>query len=224
MRAAIARRMVDSQRSIPHFYVSTEVSTAPVEAHLEAISAELEMRISMTAALVRACVVALKENPMFNAVWSGDGLLMVDDVNLGVAVALDGGLVAPAVLDCGDLDLPAVAARVADLVDRARAKKLRPAEMTDATFTLSNLGMFDVTSFSALVTPPQIGILAVGRSMRRAIIGEDGMPTAGSVAIATLSADHRAVDGADAARFLGSFKNALEGLESLSDTTVEEPS
>jgi pyruvate dehydrogenase E2 component (dihydrolipoamide acetyltransferase) len=178
----------------------------------------------MTAALVRACAVSLRAIPIFNSVWTDGGLLMAEEINVGVAVALEGGLIAPAVLGCRDLDLLETAERVSDLVDRARANKLRAAEMTEATFTLSNLGMFDVASFIALVTPPQVGILAAGKSIVRALVAEDGTLTTGPVLVATLSADHRAVDGADAARFLGVFKNALERPTSLSNDDAEEPS
>lgn len=224
MRAAIARRMAESQSQIPHFYVSTEISTAAAEAYLREVSEAGQVRVSMTAALVRACAVALQEHPIFNAVWTDDGLLVVDDINIGVAIALDDGLIAPAVLDCGALDLVGTAERVGDLVERARAKKLRPPELTDATFTLSNLGMFDVASFIALIPPPQVGILAAGRSIRRAIAPDDDTITTGPVMVATLSADHRAVDGADAARFLGTFKRVLEHPEPLSHRSAEESS
>jgi pyruvate dehydrogenase E2 component (dihydrolipoamide acetyltransferase) len=224
MRAAIARRMSESQSKVPHFYVSTEISTAAIELHLERISAASGARVSMTAALVGACAVALAELPSFNAIWTEEGLLLADEINVGVAIALEGGLIAPALLDCAGLGLAALAGRVDDLVERARAQKLRAAEIMDATFTLSNLGMFDVSSFSALVTPPQVGILAVGRSLPRAIVGEDGAVTTGRVMTATLSADHRAVDGADAARFLGFLKHALEHPEALSHDDAEEPS
>jgi len=224
MRAAIGRRMAESQSNVPHFYVSTEISTASAEAYLRRVSEAAGTNVTMTAGLVRACAVALREFPIFNSVWSDEGLLMVDEINVGVAVALDGGLVAPAVLGCGELDLLTTAERVADLVERARAGKLRAPEMTDATFTLTNLGMFEVSAFAALVPPPQVGILAVGRSIRRAIVGEDGTVTTGRMMVATLSADHRAVDGADAARWLGAFKRSLEHPESLANRFAEEPS
>jgi pyruvate dehydrogenase E2 component (dihydrolipoamide acetyltransferase) len=223
MRAAIARRMTDSQRNVPHFYVSTEISTAAAQAYIEQVSESSGLRVSMTAALVRACALALAEHPILNAVWSDEGLVVADDVNIAVAVALDDGLIAPALLACGNLDLPVIAARLSDLVQRSRARKLRAPEMTDATFTVSNLGMFDVAAFGALVTPPQVAILAAGRSIPRALVAEDGSLTTGPVMVATLSADHRAVDGADAARFLGSLKRALESPEALAHTTLEGP-
>jgi pyruvate dehydrogenase E2 component (dihydrolipoamide acetyltransferase) len=221
MRAAIARRMSDSQRNVPHFYVATEIATASTQAYVEELSRTSGVRVSMTAALVRACALALAQHPIINAVWSDEGLVVAEAVNIGVAVALDDGLVAPALLGCSELDILAIAARLSDLVERARARKLRAPEMTDATFTLSNLGMFDVTSFGALVTPPQVAILAAGRSIPRALVAEDGSVTTTPVMIATLSADHRAVDGADAARFLGALKSALESPEALAHTTLE---
>lgn len=224
MRAAIARRMSESQASVPHFYVSTEISTLPIELHLDRVSAESGVPVSMTAALVGACAVALSEMPSFNSVWTEEGLLLANEINVGVAVALEGGLIAPAVLGCRGLGLTVIAERVADLVSRARTRKLRAPELTGATFTLSNLGMYDVVSFSALVTPPQVGILAVGRSAARAIVAADGTVTTDRVLVATLSADHRAVDGADAARFLGFLKDALEHPDLLSIDNAEEPS
>ena len=219
MRAAISRRMSESQRDVPHFYVSTEVSTAQVESHVQAVSNDTGTRVSMTAALARACVLALAANPSFNAVWTKEGLLIADEINLGVAIAVDDGLLAPALLGCGQLDLLATADRVADLVERSRARRLRPVEMTSATFTLSNLGPFDVSSFAAIVTPPQVGILAVGQSKPRVVVRPDGTFEAARIAVATLSADHRAVDGVEAARFLASFKAAIEDPDSLSSHT-----
>ena len=121
----------------------------------------------MTAALVRACVFALREHPQFNAIWTEDGLLQADDVNVGIAIALDDGLVAPALLTVDRLDARETAAALSDLAERARAQRLRPAELGEATFTLSNLGMFGVTAFTAIVTPPQVAILATARPVER---------------------------------------------------------
>jgi pyruvate dehydrogenase E2 component (dihydrolipoamide acetyltransferase) len=215
MRAAIARRMTESKQQAPHFYVSTEVEMDAVAALIADVNAgEPGVRVTATAALVRACAVALERHPRVNSVWTADGLLQADAINIGVAVALDDGLIAPALVGAGDLDLTATASALADLVERARAKKLKPAELSDATFTLSNLGMFDVSSFSAIVTPPQVAILATGRSARRVLPAEDGTRSA-SVMTATLSVDHRALDGTDAAGFLQTFKGALEAPDGL---------
>jgi len=215
MRAAIARRMVDSKREAPHFYVETEVSMVAALEFVARSRADTESpRVTVTALLARACAVALGSNPRLNAVWSERGLEQVDAVNLGVAVALDDGLIAPALLGADALTLAETAEALSDLVTRARAKRLRAPELSDGTFTLSNLGMFDVSQFTAIVVPPQVAILATGRTIERPVVLE-GQIVARPVMAATVSADHRAVDGADVAVFLESFKSLLEAPEQL---------
>jgi pyruvate dehydrogenase E2 component (dihydrolipoamide acetyltransferase) len=215
MRAGIARRMTQSKQEAPHFYVQTEVAVDGVRSRLADLARdEGAPRITMTAALVRACVVALTEHPRFNAVWTPEGLLEAEEVNVGSAIGLDEGLVAPALLGADRLDLATTAAALSDLVERARSQRLRPAELSSATFTLSNLGMFDVSAFTAIVTPPQVAILATARPVER-WIGSGDAPVRASVMTATLSSDHRAVDGVDAARFLETFKQAMENPETL---------
>jgi pyruvate dehydrogenase E2 component (dihydrolipoamide acetyltransferase) len=215
MRAGIARRMTESKQQAPHFYVQTEVAVDGVQARLAELNEdESAPRTTMTAALVRGCVAALGEHRQFNSVWTKEGLLQADAINVGIAIALDGGLVAPALLDADRLGARATAAALRDLAERARTQRLRPEELGGATFTLSNLGMFDVTAFTAIVTPPQVAILATARPVERVVL-EEGAPTRVSVLTATLSADHRAVDGVDAARFLETFKKALEDPGSL---------
>jgi pyruvate dehydrogenase E2 component (dihydrolipoamide acetyltransferase) len=217
MRAGIARRMVESKQHAPHFYVQTEVIVDALRDHLATLRVEDDApRVTMTAALVRACVTALRAHPRVNSVWTPDGLLEAADINVGIAIALDEGLVAPALLDAGSLDLRAAAASLRDLTERARSLRLRPAEISDATFTLSNLGMFDVTAFTAIVTPPQVAILATGRPVERLSFAGDTV-VSHTVLTATLSSDHRALDGVDAARFLETFKRAIENPEMLSD-------
>jgi pyruvate dehydrogenase E2 component (dihydrolipoamide acetyltransferase) len=214
MRRAVAHRMTASKQQAPHFYVQTEVAMDALNAILEEESARTGERVTATAALVVACAAALRAQPQFNAVWTDDGLLQADEVNVGVAVALDAGLIAPALLGVHRLDLAETAAALHDLVQRARSGKLRGAEINDATFTLSNLGMFDVSAFTAIVTPPEVAILATGRALPR-VVPVDGEPRVLSILTATLSADHRAVDGAEAARFLEAFKGAIEDPRSL---------
>lgn len=217
MRKAIARRMSDSKRDAPHFYVSTEIEMDTVSALVADESERAGSRITATAALVRACVVALRENPRVNCVWTDEGLLQSEEINPGVAIALDEGLIAPALLAADRLDLRGTAAALDDLAARTRNGKLSAAELSDATFTLSNLGMFQVSAFTAIVTPPQVAILATGRSMARVVPGPAGPRTA-SVMTATLSADHRALDGVDAARFLGTLKQTLEAPGEILDS------
>ena len=211
MRAAIARRMVQSKQQAPHFYVSTEIEMDGLAAAAERHNAGREGsdRVTLTAYLIRAVAMALAENPEFNAVWNGETLERWDAINVGVAIAVGDGLIAPALLDCGPRDVDDLAAGLADLTARTRAGRLKAAEMTDATFTLSNLGMFEVSGFTAIVTPPQVAILATGRAYERPVV-RGGEIVVRKIMQATISADHRAVDGAGAARFLGTLKGFIE--------------
>jgi pyruvate dehydrogenase E2 component (dihydrolipoamide acetyltransferase) len=214
LRRAIARRMSDSKRDAPHFYIEVEVATSEAQLHVERLEAQSGERVTMTALLVRATALALRAHPRLNALWTKRGLEHVAPVHVGVAVSLDDGLVAPALLNAHELTVLDTARALGDLVDRARSGKLRPAEMTEATFTLSNLGMFAVSRFTAIITPPQVAVLATGSSqiVPRYANG-DLRPT--PVMSATVSADHRAVDGTDVARFLGTFKDLLEAPRAL---------
>jgi len=213
MRAAIARRMVDSKRDAPHFYVETEISMAPARAFVDRLKSELtEQRITVTALLACACSRALTAHPALNAVWTEQGLRQMRTVNLGVAVALDDGLIAPAVLGAQSLTLAETADALAGLVERARARRLRAGELSDATFTLSNLGMFTVSRFTAIVVPPQVAILATGRTIERPVV-EGGRIVSRPLLAATVSADHRALDGVDVAAFLDTYKSLLENPE-----------
>jgi pyruvate dehydrogenase E2 component (dihydrolipoamide acetyltransferase) len=215
MRAGIARLMVESKQQAPHFYVQTEVVVDGIRERLAAWrNDEDAARPTMTAALVRACVAALAAHPRLNSVWTPDGLLEADEINVGIAIALEEGLVAPALLGADSLDLAATAAALRDLAERARSLRLRPAEISAATFTVSNLGMFDVTAFTAIITPPQVAILAAAKPVERWSFA-DGEAVLNTVMTATLSADHRALDGADAARFLATFKRAMEDPATL---------
>jgi pyruvate dehydrogenase E2 component (dihydrolipoamide acetyltransferase) len=220
MRQAVGRQMTLSKQTVPHFYVSTEIVMDDVLDLSRRLSAEPGApRISVTAILVRALTETLLERPAFNATLTADGWVSGAAVNLGIAIALEGGLVAPALLGCQDLDLAGTAAALDDLVARTRAGKLRAPEMGSATFTLSNLGMYDVTSFAAIVIPPQAAILATGRAIPRPVV-VDGTVQVRSVMTATLSADHRVVDGAEAAVFLGDLKNRLGQLARASGKPV----
>jgi pyruvate dehydrogenase E2 component (dihydrolipoamide acetyltransferase) len=216
MRTAISRRMVESKSKAPHFYVSTEIEMEAVTAANDALNAQqpAEARVTLTAWLVRAIAQSLAAYPALNAVWNGETLEQVDAINVGIAVAIPDGLIAPALLDCGTKDLATISSELRDLVARTKAGKLKPAEFSDATFTLSNLGAFPVTQFTAIVTPPQVAILATGKSESRAVV-RDGAIVARQMLTATLSADHRAVDGALVAAFLGDLKARLESPAAL---------
>jgi len=216
MRSAIARRMVKSKQEAPHFYVATEVEVDAAVAETGRLAAESGQRVTLTSLLVRASAAALREHPELNAVWSEEGLVRMNAINVGVAIALDDGLIAPALLGCDALTTLEVSAALRDLVERARAGKLRGSEMTGATFTLSNLGMFEVNAFAAIVTPPQVAILATGKASRvPRYDGDELVPR--TVLTATVSADHRAVDGVEVGRFMNTFKRTLENPTLLDD-------
>jgi len=208
MRRAIARRMTESKQQAPHFYVETDIG---MDAALAAAAAR---EVSVTVLLVRACARALGSHPELNAVWTERGLERSARVNLGVAVALDAGLIAPAILGAQALSVDETAAALRDLVGRARSGGLRGSELTEGTFTLSNLGAFDVTRFTAIIVPPQVAILATGATIETPVASGGEISVRRTMA-ATLSADHRALDGADAARFLGTLKAMLEDPEAL---------
>ena len=211
LRRAIARRMVDSKASAPHFYLSTEIEMDALLAIAERANAgrPRDDRITVTAFLLRAIALTLAEHPAFNAVWNGDVVERWDAINLGVAIALDDGLIAPALLDCRDRGVADLASGLGDLVARARAGRLRAPEIGEGTFTLSNLGMFDVTAFTAIITPPQVAILATARTVDRPVV-RDGAVAVRKVMSATLSSDHRVVDGVGAAGVLGTLKQLIE--------------
>ena len=211
MRQAIARRMVQSKQSAPHFYVSRDLEMDAAMDALAALNAgrAKEERATVTALLLKAIASTLTAHPAFNAVWNGETLERVDAINLGVAIDLgDAGLIAPALLDCATKSVDQLGAELRDLVARARIGKLRAPEIAEGTFTLSNLGGLGVTGFTAIITPPQVAILATGVTEPRAVV-RDGQVVIRRIMSATLSSDHRAVDGAGAARVLGDLQELL---------------
>jgi pyruvate dehydrogenase E2 component (dihydrolipoamide acetyltransferase) len=211
MRQAIARRMVQSKQTAPHFYVSRDIE---MDAALDALAAlnegrGREERASVTALLLKAIAHTLSAHPAFNAVWNGETLERVDAINIGVAIDLgDAGLIAPALLDCGSKSADQLGTELRDLVGRSKEGRLRAPEISEGTFTLSNLGTLGVTSFIAIVTPPQVAILATGATEPRPVVRE-GEVVVRRIMSATLSADHRAVDGAGAARLLADLQERL---------------
>jgi pyruvate dehydrogenase E2 component (dihydrolipoamide acetyltransferase) len=211
MRRAIARRMSESKQRVPHFYESVMVEMDAVVAALAEVNAARDPgdRVTVTAVLIHALAETLVEHPAFNAVWDGEELIRWASVNIGVAIEVSDGLLAPALIGCERRDLVSIASGLRDLVARTKAGKIKAAEWAEATFTLSNLGMFDIAQFTAIVVPPQVAILAVGQIAPAAVV-RAGAVVIRQVLQATLSADHRAVDGAAAARFLGTLKDRLE--------------
>ena len=212
MREQIARVTARSKQEKPHFYISADVDMARALELRQQINSELageDIHITVNDLIIKACAAALKRFPRFNAYYGDDGIRMNDELNIGIAVSTDEGLIVPAILDCAGRSLGDVAAAAKDLADRAGAGTLSPQEYAGGTFAISNLGMFDVTSFTAIIQPPQTAVLAVGTITKRPVVKNDEL-TVGQIMTATLSADHRMVDGADGARFIGEVKRLLE--------------
>jgi pyruvate dehydrogenase E2 component (dihydrolipoamide acetyltransferase) len=210
IRAAIARQMVQSKAPVPHFYVTTEVAmdrAVALRAELQALPGA--PKVTVTDVVVRACAVTLRKHPGVNASFAGDTIRRHRAIHIGIAVAVDDGLITPVLRDCDQKSLFQIAAETRDLVERTRARKLRPPELSGATFSVSNLGMFPVEAFSAIINPPEGAILAVGAILDKAVV-VDGQLAVGKRMRLTLSCDHRVMDGAMGARFLGDLKAALE--------------
>jgi pyruvate dehydrogenase E2 component (dihydrolipoamide acetyltransferase) len=211
IRAAIARQMPLSKGPVPHFYLTGEVAMDRAWRLREELNRlEGHPRISVNDLVVRACAIALGRHPDVNASFQGTAIRVYHQVHIGIAVALDDGLITPVLRDCGAKSLAQIAAQSRDLAERARARKLRAAELSGATFSVSNLGMFDVTEFSAIINPPEGAILAVGAVRQVPVVEADGTLNAGRRMALTLSCDHRVMDGAMGARFLQDLKRLLE--------------
>jgi pyruvate dehydrogenase E2 component (dihydrolipoamide acetyltransferase) len=210
MRATIARRMPLSKGPVPHFYVTSEVAMDRAWELREQLNAlEGQPKISVNDFVIRACALALLKHPGVNASLQGDAIRVYHRAHIGVAVALDEGLITPVLRDCHAKPLAQIAVEARDLAERARNRKLRAQELSGATFSISNLGMFDVAEFSAIINPPEGAILAVG-SVRRVPVADDAGLGVGRRMMLTISCDHRVMDGAMGARFLQDVKRLLE--------------
>jgi len=213
MRRIVGQRMAQSKQSAPHFYLSVDVDmTAANRIRSEWKERGDSIVPSLNDLIIYAAARALRDFPAVNATYTDRGIESHADINIGVAVALDEGLVVPVVRNADRLSLLELAARSRELIDKAQTKKLLPFDYEGGTFTVSNLGMLGVDSFIAIINPPQCAILAAGRVAPRAVV-EDGMFAIKSMMTATLSADHRIIDGAIGARFLQQFKRHLERPE-----------
>jgi pyruvate dehydrogenase E2 component (dihydrolipoyllysine-residue acetyltransferase) len=213
MRRTIAQRMQASWQTIPHIMFSLEIDMSQAAAMREQFNLRFgggKPVVSLTAVLVKACAAALRQHPLLNSYFRDDHILRLPEINIGVAVALEDGLIVPVVRHADEKGLVAVGQEVAGLSSRARQGNLRPQDVMDGTFTISNLGMFGVDNFTAILNPPQVAILAVGRVVKRFIPNEAGQPVLRPMMAVTLSVDHRAVDGAEAARFLNTLRGILE--------------
>ena len=216
MRQVIARVTGDSKRDAPHFYVTAEVDMGKAMSLRRDINDALpaDNRVSVNDLVVRACAIALGCHPKFNAFFREDHLQYNADINIGIAISLEAGLIVPGISNCGGKSLAEIAAASKDLIARANSGSLRNDEYSGTTFSVSNLGMFDVDSFAAIIFPPHAAVLAVGTVKEQPVV-RDGQLAVGQVMKATLSTDHRVADGAEAAQFLVEVKWLLEKPVSL---------
>jgi pyruvate dehydrogenase E2 component (dihydrolipoamide acetyltransferase) len=211
MRQAIARVTRDSKREAPHFYVTAEIDMTRAMGLRREINDAIpaESRVSVNDLIIKAAAIALGQYPKFNASFQGEYLQMNASMNIGIAIALEAGLIVPGINNCESKSLLEIAAASKDLGNRARSGHLRNDEYSGTTFSISNLGMFDVDSFSAIIFPPHAAVLAVG-TVREQPVVRNGEITVAQIMKATLSTDHRVADGAEAAQFLVEVKKALE--------------
>ena len=211
MRQQIARTTVGSKTTIPHFYVSTDIDMTDAMSLRKEINASLEgdARVSVNDLVIKACVHTIKGFPKFNSSYTDDGIRMHDSINIGIAIADENGLIMPAILDCGDKSLTEISVASKDLVMRSQSGTLHAEEYTGGTFSISNMGMFDVTSFVAIIQPPQSAVLAIGTVQKKPVVQGDSVVVR-EIMSATLSVDHRVSDGAEGAQFIVQLKEYLE--------------
>jgi pyruvate dehydrogenase E2 component (dihydrolipoamide acetyltransferase) len=209
MRKRIAQRMQASFRDAPHIFFDATVDMRGIRALRQRIKAQ-DAKLSVTSVIVKACAWTLMQHPMMNATFDGENITLWNTANVGVAVALENGLIVPVVRSAETLSLRQIQQQVTDLAGRARDGKLTPDDMQGGTFSVSNLGMFGVDRFTAIVNPPQVGIVAVGRTVEQFVPDDNGEPVLRPQMNITVSADHRVVDGAQVAQFIGDLRDVLE--------------
>lgn len=218
MRKSIAARLTASKQTVPHFYLQASVQMDSLMAIREQMNShyadhtaegQKPLKLTVNDFIVKACGLALADYPAANAAWNGDSIVQFGNVDISVAVSIEGGLITPIVANADAKTLPQVSAEVKQLAADARAGKLKPAQYEGGSFSVSNLGMYGVDTFSAIVNPPQAAILAVGATTERAV-SEDGEIFTANVMDITLSVDHRVIDGALGAELLGAIRHYLE--------------
>ncbi len=214
MRKTIAKRLAESKFTAPHFYLTLEIDMDNAMAARKSINEISETKISFNDLVVKAAASALRKHPKINSSWLGDKIRVNHDINIGVAVAVDEGLLVPVVRHADKKGLNAINTEVKAAAEKARNKKLQPADWEGNTFTISNLGMFGIEEFTAIINPPDSCIMAVG-GIKQVPVVKNGAVVPGNVMRVTLSCDHRVVDGAMGAAFLQTFKSILENPVSM---------
>ena len=213
MRKTIAARLTEAKQSVPHFYLRRDIMLDDLLKFRGPLNKQLESRgvkLSVNDFIIKACALALQQVPEANAVWAGDRTLKFEKSDVAVAVAIEGGLFTPVLKDADMKSLSALSAEMKDLAARARDRKLAPHEYQGGSFAISNLGMFGIDNFDAIINPPHAAILAVGAGVKKPIVGKDGELAVGTVMSVTLSVDHRVIDGALGANLLQAIKDNLE--------------
>jgi pyruvate dehydrogenase E2 component (dihydrolipoamide acetyltransferase) len=209
MRKVIAKRLAESKFTAPHYYLNVEFDMANAIAFREQFNSIPDTKISFNDIVVKACALALKQHPQVNSQWFADKMRLNNHVHIGVAVAVEDGLVVPVVKFANEQTLPQIGAAVKDFAGRARNKKLTPQEMEGSTFTVSNLGMFGIESFTSIINQPNSAILSVGAIVEKPVV-KNGQIVVGSTMKLSLACDHRTVDGATGAQFLQTLKGYIE--------------
>jgi pyruvate dehydrogenase E2 component (dihydrolipoamide acetyltransferase) len=209
MRKTIAKRLVESKVTAPHFYLTVEADMKPAVAFRASLNTGSDVKISFNDIIVKAAALALRRHPDVNATFTAEKIIQYGAVHVGVAVAIDDGLITPVLRNTDLKGLAEISAETKELAARAREKKLKPEEFTGGTFTISNLGMYDVENFAAIINPPEGAILAIGSIVEKPVV-ESGAIVVGQRMKMTLSCDHRVVDGATGARFMQTLKKILE--------------
>tara|TARA_R110002094_G_scaffold4823_1_gene13537 strand:+ start:2335 stop:3627 length:1293 start_codon:yes stop_codon:yes gene_type:complete len=213
MRKTIAARLTEAKQSVPHFYLRRDIQLDALMKFRATLNKQLEgrgVKLSVNDFIIKACALALQQVPEANAVWAGDRTLKFTKSDVAVAVAIEGGLFTPVLRDSEMKSLSALSSEMKDLATRARDRKLAPHEYQGGSFAISNLGMFGIDNFDAIINPPHSAILAVGAGVKKPIVGADGELTVGIVMSTTLSVDHRVIDGALGANLLNAIKDNLE--------------
>ncbi|HET7666608.1 MAG TPA: dihydrolipoamide acetyltransferase family protein [Mycobacterium sp.] len=209
MRKAIARRLTESKTTVPHFYLTADCRVDDLVVLRRSVNAAAAVNVSLNDFVLKAVAGALIEVPDANAIWNGDSIRRYDRADIAMAVAVDGGLLTPVLRSVDTTPLSVIAAQTADLAQRARDGRLRQQELEGGSFSVSNLGMFGVAEFSAILNPPQSGMLAVGGAIARPVV-DDGELKVGTVMTVTLSADHRVIDGVVAGAWMAAFVRRVE--------------
>ncbi|MEM7444126.1 MAG: pyruvate dehydrogenase complex dihydrolipoamide acetyltransferase [Pseudomonadota bacterium] len=212
MRKTVARRLTESKQQVPHFYLTVACELDALLALRKDLNAKGEasgVKLSVNDMIIKAAALALRRVPAANASWTDEAILMYDRVDISVAVATDGGLITPIVKDADRKGLGTISSEMKDLAGRAREGKLKPEDYQGGTFSISNLGMFGIKEFAAIINPPQGCILAIGAGAQQAVV-KDGAVAIATMMNATLSVDHRVVDGAVGAEYLAAFKTLIE--------------